>query len=109
MSKLGLVVGVCAMALCAFSSPATADDPHDKAMQNAAAHVADSASTKRSNQAELSYVHRRDADSMQSYDGGRVEGATSYARARADYERRLASWRHAVAACTAGQWDYCQH
>ena len=108
MSKVGLVVSALAIGVCSVPTSAFADDPHDKAMQTAAAHAADSASTRQLNQTELSYVHRRDADSMQSYDGGRFGGATSYARARADYERQMTSWRHAVAACNAGQWEYCR-
>ena len=108
MNRIGLIVGALALGACSIARPAFADDPRDKAMQNAAAHAADSASTKQLNQTELSYVLRRKTDSIQSVDNARVGSATSYARAQADYERQMASWRHAVAACESGQWEYCR-
>ena len=108
MSKLGIIVSTLALGVCLGTTPAFADDPHDKAMLNADAHAADSASTKQLNQTELSYVHRRDADNTQNVDSARAESASDYARARADYERQMASWRHTVAACNSGQWAYCR-
>ncbi|MFD1611593.1 hypothetical protein ACFSCW_07255 [Sphingomonas tabacisoli] len=100
---------VCALAMGATFLPAAAfaDDPHDPTMRSAAARARDRAIIKRMNQEQLAYVRRRDAQRMQAFHAARNARDTRYADARADYGRKMAAWRHAVAACNAGQWEYC--
>jgi hypothetical protein len=90
----------------ALAAPALADDPNDPAMRNAAARARDAAIIKRLNQAQLAQVRERDA--------GYAEGWAAYRRGpqvpaaeQARYEREMADWRHAVAACRSGDWRYC--
>jgi len=102
---------VCASALGAtlLSTAASADDPNDPAMKNAAARARDSAETRRLNQAQLAYVSERDARTAQAKRETQGANDKAYADARADYERKMAAWRRAVAACNAGQREYCGH
>jgi hypothetical protein len=86
---------------------ALADDPRDPSMRSAAARARDSAETKRLNQGQLAHVRQRDAKTMQAYRDAKSSGDSAYADARADYERKMTAWRHAVAACNAGNRDYC--
>lgn len=101
----------CALAMGAALLPAAAlaDDPRDPSMKSAAARARDSAETKRLNQGQLSYVRDRDARIIGDYRASQGEIDKSNADARADYSRKMAAWRRAVAACNAGQWDYCDH
>ncbi|HWV12226.1 MAG TPA: hypothetical protein VN110_02925 [Sphingobium sp.] len=87
---------------------ALADDPHDPSMRSAAARERDRATIRRMNQQQLAYVRNRDARIMRDYRKAQ-SGGTDYADARADYDRQMASWRRAVAACNAGRWEYCDN
>ena len=99
----------CALAMSAVLLPAAAfaDDPRDPTMHNPAVRARDRAITRRMNQDQLSYVRQRDAGSPHAYRTTQGEGDEAYADARAEYARELAAWRHAVAACNAGRWEYC--
>ncbi len=64
-----------------------------------AAHRADRLRTQALNRQAAEVVARRDA--------GNGYGQKSYAKARADYDRRMAQWRAQVAACEQGDWRAC--
>ncbi|WP_162854684.1 hypothetical protein [Sphingobium estronivorans] len=101
---------MCAMALGVTLLPtaAWADDPHDPTMRSAAARARDRAIIKQMNQRQLAYVRQRDARNRPTY-RVRQRDRDAYADARADYDRQMASWRRAVAACNAGRWEYCDN
>ena len=102
---------VCTLALGAVLLPASAlaDDPHDLSMRSPAARARDRAIIKRMNQDQLAYVRRRDADRLQTYRVAQRGHDSRYADARAEYGRKMAAWRRAVAACNAGHWEYCDN
>jgi len=106
--KLGSFICAAMMGASLLPAAALADDPRDPTMRSAAARARDSAIIKRMNQQQLAYVRQRDARNRQSY---RVTQSDrdAYADARADYARRMADWRRAVAACNAGRWEYCDN
>ncbi|WP_436810573.1 hypothetical protein [Sphingomonas sp. DT-204] len=95
----------CALATSAALLPtaALADDPRDPTRRGAAARERDRAIIKRMNQDQLAHVRQRDARNWQSY----REARDTYADAHAEYARKMAAWRRAVAACDAGRWEYC--
>ncbi|UZW56504.1 hypothetical protein NUH86_07005 [Sphingobium sp. JS3065] len=101
---------VCAFAMGAALLPAAAiaDDPNDPTMRSAAARARDSAIIKRMNQQQLAYVRQRDARNRPTY-RVRQSDRDAYADARAEHARKMAAWRHAVAACNAGRWEYCDN
>ncbi|MDE2410995.1 MAG: hypothetical protein KGM18_04375 [Sphingomonadales bacterium] len=104
-------------------SIAMADDPRDPSMRDPRNRARDRAIIRQLNRDELARVRQRDAryaagwkayrergDSGQSYRAQRADhdrAMADYARRRADYERQRATWRHAVAACQAGRYEYC--
>lgn len=100
-----------ALALGAVLVPAAAmaDDPYDPSMRSAAARARDRAIIKQMNQRQLDYVRQRDARSQRSYRAAQDDLDGSYADARAEYARKMAAWRRAVAACNAGRWEYCDN
>lgn len=101
----------CALALGAALLPvaALADDPRDPTMRSATARARDRAIIKRMNQQQLAYVRQRDARQMRNYREEQRGNDEAYADARAEYAQRMRAWRHAVAACNAGNWDYCDN
>lgn len=105
--KFGSLVCVLAMGAALVPAAALADDPQDMTMRNAAERAHDRAVTRRMNQDQLAYVRQRDARSLQSYGEAQSQDDNAYAAARAEYARKMAAWRHAVAACNAGRWEYC--
>jgi hypothetical protein len=105
--KFGLFTYALAMSAALWPAAALADDPRDPTMRSAAARARDSAEIKRLNQGQLAYVRERDAKSMQAYREAQGARNGAYADARAEYERKMAAWRRAVAACNAGNRDYC--
>ncbi|HEY1124661.1 MAG TPA: hypothetical protein VGE65_03440 [Sphingobium sp.] len=105
--KFSLFTCALAIGVALLPAAALADDPRDPSMKSAAARARDSAETKRLNQGQLAYVRDRDARIMGDHRASQGEIDRDYANARADYSRRMAAWRRAVAACNAGQWDYC--
>ena len=101
----------CALVITAAVLPAAAhaDDPRDASMRSPAARARDRAIIRRMNQDQLAYVRERDARRMQAFRDARAGRDARYADARADYERKMAAWRHAVAACNAGRYEYCDN
>ncbi|WP_068085009.1 hypothetical protein [Novosphingobium rosa] len=111
--KIALLLGM-ALATVALPSLALADDPNDPTMRSSAARARDREAIRQLNLREAARVRERDAryaegwSNSQSYSAPRYESSdSSYARSRAQYERELAAWRHAVRACQAGDYDYC--
>lgn len=104
---LGLFVGALALGAVAVPGAAWADDPNDRSMRSAAARARDRAIIRGLNQDQLAYVRKRDADRMAAFRGAQARRDGRYAEARADYARKMAAWRHAVAACRAGRVEYC--
>lgn len=107
--KIGLPACVLALGAALLPAPALADDPHDPAMRSAAARARDRAIIKRMNQQQLAYVRQRDARQWRSQRETQRGYDDSYADARAEYAQKMKAWRHAVAACNAGNWDYCDN
>lgn len=115
------VLACAALVAAMMPAMALADDPDDPAMRSAAARARDRETIRQLNLRELAMVRERDAryaEGWRTYradrgdDAGYAErsreGATSdYARKRAQYERDMARWRRAVAACRAGDYDAC--
>jgi hypothetical protein len=106
---------------------AHADDPNDPAMRNPAARARDREAIRQLNLNQLAYVRQRDAGYAEGWAATRAAGGSSraeadrsarlrehdeavvdYARSRAEYERDLARWRRAVAACRAGDYAACE-
>ena len=106
--KIGLLGCVLALG-AALPTAALADDPRDPTMRSAAARARDRAIIKRMNQQQLAYVRERDSRQMQSYRNAQRDNDASYSGARAEYARKMRAWRRAVAACNAGNWDYCDN
>jgi hypothetical protein len=106
-SKSSLFACALAMGAALLPAAALADDPRDPSMKSAAARARDSAETRRLNQGQLSYVRDRDARIIGDHREAQGEIDRDYADARADYSRKMAAWRQAVAACNAGQRAYC--
>jgi hypothetical protein len=109
LKKLGSLT--CALVIGAALLPAAAraDDPRDASMRSPAARARDRAIIRGMNQDQLAYVRKRDAARMQAFRDARAGRDARYADARADYQRKMAAWRHAVAACNAGRWEYCDN
>lgn len=113
-------IGV-AMIVAMMPAAALADDPNDPTMRSAAARAQDREMTRQLNLAEQARVRQRDARAMQNArashgDAARKYAARSqehqravddYARSRAQYDRDMAAWRRAVAACRAGNYAAC--
>ncbi len=114
--KIAHLAGALALAATLMPSMARADDPLDPALRSPAAHAHDRAIIRRLNQQQLAHVQQRDAGYAQGWqayheaDGERgvYRAGAEYDGARADYERRMADWRRAVAACQAGDWSFCE-
>ncbi len=106
--KVKIFACLAAIGAALLPAVALADDPHDPTMRSSAARERDRAIIRRMNQQQLAYVRERDARIMRNYRRAQG-GGESYADARADYDRQMASWRRAVAACNAGRWEYCDN
>ena len=105
--KISSFAGALALSAVLLPAAARADDPRDPSMRSAAARARDSAIIKRMNQDQLAHVRERDSRRMASFRAAQSRRDGSYADARADYDRKMAAWRRAVAACNAGQWSSC--
>lgn len=107
--------GAIALAVLLMPALAVADDPNDPAMRSPAARARDHEMIRQLNLGQLAKVRARDAGYAEGWaqyrDGGSGGGQSSsnadYARARSDYERQMADWRYAVAACKAGDYSAC--
>jgi hypothetical protein len=115
-----------ALAAVLMPAAAMADDPHDPAMRTRAARERDRQQIRQMNLDQLAYVRQRDAgyargwsDWRASRDAGGADAGYAarsadhrralddYADSRARYERDMAAWRRAVAACRAGDYSAC--
>ncbi|HKT84534.1 MAG TPA: hypothetical protein VJQ77_00450 [Novosphingobium sp.] len=111
-------VSAAALAAVVACGPALADDPNEKLTPEELAQ--DRETIRRLNREQLDYVRKRDAryaDGWRAYarsrrgsgSGGRYEAQQQvYEADRRDYERAMAEWRHDVAACRAGYYEYCR-
>lgn len=105
--RIGLLGCVLVLGVALLSTAAVADDPNDPTMRSAAARARDRATIKRMNQQQLAYVRQRDAKRLQAYREAQGRHDDAYADARAEYADKMRAWRRAVAACNAGEWEYC--
>lgn len=99
--RAAVMIGVLALA-----APAHAEDPRDPAMAGSAARARDKAIIRQLNLAEAARVRERDAHYAQQSRASR-QAASDYAASRARYERDMAAWRRAVAACRSGDHAAC--
>src|SRR5690606_15474228 len=92
---------------------ALADDPNDPEMRSAAARAQDREMVRELNRRQLEEVRERDARYAKGWREWRAHKAgggnadADYAKRRAQYEREMAEWRRAVAACRAGDYSAC--
>lgn len=102
MKKLSLAAGAIALATLMSAMPASADDPNDPTMRSKAARERDAAIIRKLNQDQLRYVQARDAKQRAGW-----EAYKAYPKQKAEYERKMAEWRHAVKMCESGHHEYC--
>lgn len=102
MKTIKLMAGACTLAFVVCAGPSLADDPKDPTMRSAEARARDAAIIRQLNRDQLKYVRNRDAQQRKGW-----EAYKAYPRQRAEYERRMADWRHAVRMCEAGRYEYC--
>lgn len=114
--KSTYLAGAFALAGLLFSVAAQADDPNDPLMKDPRARARDRAIIRQLNLNELARVRERDARYAEGWKAYRelparqAEHARDVARYDAErdrYERDMAAWRRAVAACRAGRYEYC--
>ena len=117
--RVALVLGA-ALAAAMLPVAAQADDPRDPSMRSAAARARDKAIIRQLNREELARVRRRDARYAEGWRAWRENGGNAarsrehrramanHAQRRAQYERDMAAWRRAVAACRAGDYSACE-
>ena len=113
-----------AIAAAMMPAAALADDPNDPAMRSAAARARDKEMIRELNLKQLEAVRKRDARYAKGWrewreakaDGGGASRSSrndranaDYAKRRAKYEREMAEWRRAVAACRAGDYSACDN
>lgn len=96
------LAGAGALATVLTAAPALADDPKDPTMRSAKARARDAAIIRQLNLEQLRYVQQRDAQQRKGW-----QAYKDYPRQQAEYERRMAEWRHAVKMCEAGHYEYC--
>jgi hypothetical protein len=109
-------------AIVAMVAPAIAlaDDPRDPAMRDPGARARDRETIRQLNLRELAMVRERDAGYAIGWRAGRDSGdqyairrrehkraMDGYARDRELYERDMAAWRRASAACRTGDYSAC--
>ena len=102
MRGMKLLGGALALGLLTVGSMAQADDPNDPAMRTHAARERDRAIIRELNLRQLDYVRHRDAQYAKGWQATR-----DYPRQQAEYEHRMAEWRHAVRMCESGHYEYC--
>ena len=104
--KLKLFAGALALGLATFApattGPAWADDPNDPSMRSAAARARDKAIIRQLNLDQAAYVKARDSRQANGW-----AAYKAYPAQRAEYERKMAAWRHAVKMCESGRHEYC--
>ena len=84
---------------------ALADDPNDASMRNPVARARDREMVRQLNLRQSAMVRERDARYAQGWQAS--GGNSGYGAARAQYEREMAAWRGAVAACRSGDYSAC--
>lgn len=94
---------IAVLAAAVVSTAALADDPNDPTMRDPRARARDRAVIRQLNLNELARVRARDA----RVSAANRASAERYQRDRAQYERDMAAWRHAVSRCRAGDYRYC--
>ncbi|MDT0508507.1 hypothetical protein [Novosphingobium sp. MMS21-SN21R] len=104
--KLLLLRAVFAVSTIAIAAPAIADDPLDPSMRNSVARARDKEIIRKLNLAEAARVKERD-ERYAAQSRASNTAASDYASSRARYERDMAAWRRAVAACRAGHYAAC--
>lgn len=109
-TKMWVRVLGCAIALAGMTAAtsAYADDPYDPTMRSPAARARDKAIIRSLNLKELARVRERDARYAAEARASR-NAMDAYAADRARYERDMAAWRRAVAACRAGDYSACDN
>lgn len=112
--KIALLSGVLALAIAIVPVAASADGPTDPAMKDAAARARDREAIRQLNLRQLAEVRARDAGYAEGWRGWRamqVRGdnpsPAGNAEREADYQRKMAEWRRAVALCEGGHHEYC--
>jgi hypothetical protein len=103
---------VCAAIVAALMPAAAfADDRNDPTMRNSEARARDRETTRNLNQQALSRARARDAGYAEGWRAYKNKPAAdaAYARDRAQYDRQMAAWRSAVAACRAGDYSACDN
>lgn len=103
---------VCAALVAALvPAAALADDRNDPTMRSAEARARDKEITRNLNNQALSRARARDAGYAEGWRAYKAKPAAdaAYARDRAQYEREMAAWRRAVAACRAGDYSACDN
>lgn len=100
-----------ALAASLLPAVALADNPNDPSMRNPAARARDREGTRQLNLAALQDVRARQARGELGWRPGHASDSANsdYARERARYERDMAVWRRAVAACRAGDYSACDN
>lgn len=120
-----------ALVVALMPGVARADDPNDPTMRSAAARARDHAMIRQLNLNELARTRARDARYAGGWEAYRQVGGSDprtsnrgahyvpeaeyaqasegYAHDQEQYERRIAKWRRAVAACRAGDYDACDN
>lgn len=121
--KVNRLVGAAMAAAMMMPAVASADDPRDPAMRDAAARAHDREAIRQLNLRELAAVRERDARYARDWRAARANrdadteyagryrdherAMADYTRDRAQYQRDMAAWRRAVAACRAGDYSAC--
>lgn len=111
-----LVSGAIALCCVMAGSAVHADDPNDPAMRDPRARARDKAIIRQLNRNELARVQARDARYAEGWRAWRQQpqqradharAMERYSHDRAQYERDMAAWRRAAAACRQGDYRYC--
>lgn len=112
-----LLTGMAALGWLVCASAAMADDPNDPAMRSKAARARDHEIIRQLNLRELSHVRERDAgyarqwrawDAQQDRRADHERAMERYRDQQQRYQRDMAAWRRAVAACRDGDYRACQ-
>lgn len=103
---------VCAAMVAALMPVAAqADDRNDPTMRSATARARDKEITRNLNNQALTQARARNARDAEGWRAYKAKPAAdaAYARQRAQYDRDMAAWRRAVAACRAGDYSACDN
>jgi hypothetical protein len=117
--KYKMLLGAVTLGAATASIPALADDPYERLSPEELEH--DREDIRRLNREQLAFVRERDArytEGWRAYgrDAGPPEADSrgyqqqlrAYKADRQRYEKAMAEWRQNVAACRAGNYEYCR-